>query len=678
MVDRRVIIGIGDQECAGRLAGTLSGPNAAYSATQTDYRVWNSNTSAWEDYTAGQNSHTLNGVSTVYGPEVSIRRDAPAGAFQVDEDLHLIKLGFDSSTLLSTNTALDRAGGAQAGTNFSCLWPEAREAYTTIYQQASTALTALTTGGDTAVFDGIYVILGEQDSLSEEGHAAYGALIEGLVNQLKSDLNIGASVKVVLLKPHLKQASDNDHIQIIREQMEALAYRRSEYVTVQLDNATLSANEYVQDDIVAIGQRITAQLFVQPATVLAPTEPSDPIDLYVIAGDDELEGPASGTELSTYLQSSLSGVQVWQTAQFQTLSYNVNNLSTETQGSGIFGPMIGFADQVRQSLGRTAYILKLCYNGSTAQEWFSTRLQELLMGKLRDAVDTLENTFGADRVRLRGMVFSAGNKDSETDMVGERVAGTIAAVRQAARTWRLTNDGEVLPVSLLMSRATAAVRSELQNVGKPDNKVFLVDDAALAVSVATGAGAVKMGRESLEALSTTVSQTNPTFCPSREFLLDRLRLDSVPDINDVHGLIDQAIDDVRTGFYRRIGSDRISYLQSLPASQSVSTEADFMRTLAVNTEVKWVRLELMRTLGMQFVAGSASNQIWNEESVRDVTLAAMAEERRMIQKEIDNNNDVLAARIQPNEIGGFRIVTISPTETPPKPLDSIRAKGGVL
>jgi hypothetical protein len=96
----------------------------------------------------------------------------------------------------------------------------------------------------------------------------------------------------------------------------------------------------------------------------------------------------------------------------------------------------------------------------------------------------------------------------------------------------------------------------------------------------------------------------------------RLRLSSVPSsATDTAAIIDEAILGARLEFHRRLGQTRVNRLLAFAVVAAPSSDEEVLRALAAQTEVKLVRVQLLRELPNAFMDASGDlNKRWNEEA----------------------------------------------------------------
>lgn len=139
------------------------------------------------------------------------------------------------------------------------------------------------------------------------------------------------------------------------------------------------------------------------------------------------------------------------------------------------------------------------------------------------------------------------------------------------------------------------------------------------------------------------------FATSDAWIKARLRLTSVPaSATDTAAIIDEAISNARLAFYRRLGRIPVQNLLGIAESATPSTDDEVLRTLASLTEVKLVRVFLLRELPNAFMDASGDvNKRWNEEAAfrerprsdREREIARLNEDIEQAMQELERDGD---------------------------------------
>lgn len=108
---------------------------------------------------------------------------------------------------------------------------------------------------------------------------------------------------------------------------------------------------------------------------------------------------------------------------------------------------------------------------------------------------------------------------------------------------------------------------------------------------------------------------DPVFASDRASLLKKLRMStSVEDSSS--DVIDEAILQVRTAIYQRLGADRVGEINSTSYSENASTEEEILRLSAAQIELHGVMARLMRN-GPVFLleAKNEAEEAWNDDDL---------------------------------------------------------------
>jgi hypothetical protein len=154
----------------------------------------------------------------------------------------------------------------------------------------------------------------------------------------------------------------------------------------------------------------------------------------------------------------------------------------------------------------------------------------------------------------------------------------------------------------------------------------------------------------------------PLFVADMVTLKGKLRLSGVATGTDAQAQIEEAVQSVRTGFYRRLGLSRLTYLQGLPFVEAPSSDTGYLRMLANTVEVIWTRLELMKTMPQLFMDARGSTvEIWNTEAAfRQGSLGQKEIER--LEAQLEDELAILAGTQQAGNETSWGMFTATPTE----------------
>lgn len=130
---------------------------------------------------------------------------------------------------------------------------------------------------------------------------------------------------------------------------------------------------------------------------------------------------------------------------------------------------------------------------------------------------------------------------------------------------------------------------------------------------------------------------DPLFVTDLATMKMELRLSGIDSTADVDRQLKSAIQEVRVGFYSRLGLTRTNELAAIAYVENPTTEDPILRAIAYQTEVKWVWCALSARLPMLFMDGSAGDrQFINEEGTfREVDPGELQRERDNAKAQID-------------------------------------------
>lgn len=136
----------------------------------------------------------------------------------------------------------------------------------------------------------------------------------------------------------------------------------------------------------------------------------------------------------------------------------------------------------------------------------------------------------------------------------------------------------------------------------------------------------------------------PLFSADMAALKAGLRLTGVPTGMDAEKMIDDATESARTFFHRRLGTDRVTEILAIGLVQNPTTENEVLRVQARLTEIKVIKLDLMKRLRLLFIDSSSRvDQAWNTEGLlRDVSSDQAENIMRWLWNEIEADLAFLA------------------------------------
>ena len=155
---------------------------------------------------------------------------------------------------------------------------------------------------------------------------------------------------------------------------------------------------------------------------------------------------------------------------------------------------------------------------------------------------------------------------------------------------------------------------------------------------------------------------NPVFVADFDTLKKELRLGEVPTGKDTEDLIYQAIRNTRLGFWRVLQDNRIRTIKTWSLVDDPSTTNEYLRHLANETEVKWVKLYLTWSLPMLFSDDSGDADMhWNQDpTFRQTTSRDLDRLRKELWNEIKENLDLLSGDEQAGNETTINVKTFQP------------------
>ncbi len=173
-------------------------------------------------------------------------------------------------------------------------------------------------------------------------------------------------------------------------------------------------------------------------------------------------------------------------------------------------------------------------------------------------------------------------------------------------------------------------------------------------------------------MTTTLIQ--PLFVSSMETLKDHLRMTGTSSVESSQTIINQAVEQVRVGFFDCLKAHRVNQIRQVPYRSNASDAKGLLRIKANNTEIAWVRSILMRTLPVLFMdASAATREIWNEEGLtRRASGPDLGKEIERLESQVAQWLDELKTGTATcDAVDTVRVSVIEPDDSPQKPGDSV-------
>lgn len=695
MAVRSTILVVGDITAAGRPLSELTLINPALAATQTDFVTWNIQSQAWQQLTPGVNSNTSSPGSDLWswesGLREALRSNIPTGT------IYLIK---------------------HAGASDVADWaPQSGSFMSALSTQVSAAAAAAALAGDSIRIDAIVYSVQVLDHLQADWRT-YGSTIRASIDKLRSLAGVTygslrgdvAMTPVVVVEPHYGYAVSNGHLEHLRVQLHAIESEEARIAVARTHGFTAAASgSFDAPSQLALAQKI-AERFYAAAIV----EGSVPRLLGLQLGDSTAEGSfTDNSGLLAHQQAALSGAQIWKpkTGSFATLQAGVNNLISWPQFAAFHGPEIVFCDLMRSV--EPINLVKATQINSVAGDWRGQVGESAISGSPTPPFDdramvswgsgagswldaAISWTHSAIEVMreqnlkpmLGPVIISLGLNDcirpaAAAGFTALAILKIRAAVLDLCR--RLAVDvsrakflvavppayavNAGAPYNTISADDLNQVRSDIKDLPNRYSDIILEDLEDHAASDwihPSTAGTGSWARAIFESYqSSTSSYVAPLFSPSMVSLRKALRLSKVSDDSDAISLIDHAVQTTKARFYARLGDERIEAIRAIGYTSTPKTSAEFLRIVAVDTEVKMVRLYLMRTMPMMFMDGGTVVQSWNEEAAfRETSYLQTRDEIRRLESEIETNLTSLAKAQFSSETGAVEAFPTTDNDLP--------------
>lgn len=168
--------------------------------------------------------------------------------------------------------------------------------------------------------------------------------------------------------------------------------------------------------------------------------------------------------------------------------------------------------------------------------------------------------------------------------------------------------------------------------------------------------------------------TDPLFIADLATLQAKLRLTGIAADSPALAILDEAILDARGEFYRRLQASRVTALLAIPFVTNPAGGDQITRAIANTTEVKLVKVRLMRDLPLMFMDVSGGKQrAWNEEApFREAGLGMSEKEIKRLEDSIEENFQLLAAEEKQGAETDWRMSDDSSDFCPPRPGDTTK------
>ena len=674
MATRRVILCIGDETVTGRPVSELTAIDPTFDDVQTKFAVWNVQAQQWQSLTPGVNSNSTLDASDLWSYESRLRAGLES-AFPEDT-LYLIKHASAGSL---------RDWSPDGGSLLTAVLAEIQTA----------ALDIKGESGDEISIDAIVICIQKEDHRLDTWRS-YGSMLKDLIEGLRARIALveyagvgtlrddGGPTPVVVIAPQYSYSPQDERLVHCRMQAEILENEDNRVRVVRTHGlASSTAGLFTSAAAITLSEMVASHIF--PASYDDADNPEG--KMVLIIGDEAVEGSfTSAANLPAHQQETLTGVNIWKPVAgvFEELKAGSsgNNLISWPQVTNYYGLEIALGDHLRRSFD--PYIVKgsqITSFGSDARAALSTEDAtppphgDLALcswgpgrGQLADLCARGWFKSAAMQLRTSGMtpalklvVISAGITDAvhvAGDPRGVRpsVEAMIGQIKKHCSDLSIVSTDTrfvvLVPPSYAIGVDTAdleIIRNDLLALSDVHDDVTTVDLSGYESSNSynlNDTGTAALAQAVYDAYRTNQPMNvRPMFVPTMLHLRRSLRLSGVNEDNDAMAMIDSADQMAKARFFRTLGQTKIEDLQAIAYTTHPVTSNDHLRNLAVETEIKMVRLELMRTLPLMFKDGSQALQSWNDEGAfREGGYLQTEKEISRLNAEIDANLDILLSR----------------------------------
>ena len=149
-------------------------------------------------------------------------------------------------------------------------------------------------------------------------------------------------------------------------------------------------------------------------------------------------------------------------------------------------------------------------------------------------------------------------------------------------------------------------------------------------------------------------------------LLAKLRLSGLPEGEDSIAIIQATLTKVRTGFYRRLGTEIVAKISTYRLIPNPGTDTQLIRSIAAECEVSWMRAELMRVLRFATIDANSPLQQANDEGmIREASGLDLGNEIKRLREDVEKSLQFLSGAVVLGEEASAQCATIEPARTFP-------------
>ena len=289
----------------------------------------------------------------------------------------------------------------------------------------------------------------------------------------------------------LNAGADQDLFTIDAETGE-LSFKQAPDFENPTDNASETAvgeDNYYEVNVLAVRDGVADSQYLTVA-VTNEKEASDPVSIYLMAGQSNLVGEALAENLEPAYAEPFEAAQIWSqtNGEFATLAPGVAEGASEaTDEQTTVGPELSFARQIAERSEKAVYIVKYG-QGSTslAEDWNPNGGRQY--NTFTQTVDAALSALKADgrRYEIDGLVWMQGESDTYEDRFAPQYQDNLTNFVGNMR--ELYGDELDIAIGLVRGDLPTSkenlglVRAAQQAVAEADPQVTLVDTDALGVA----------------------------------------------------------------------------------------------------------------------------------------------------------------------------------------------------
>ena len=252
----------------------------------------------------------------------------------------------------------------------------------------------------------------------------------------------------------------------------------------------IAADNSYEVNVLAVRDGVADSQYIT-VTVTNEKEASDPVSVYLMAGQSNLVGEALAENLESDYAQPFEGAKIWNqlSGEFVTLAPGVGQLADQDEDAPItVGPELSFARRIAERSEEDVYIVKYGLGSTSLAEDWNPDGSGPQYDTFTQTVDAALADLKASGVQyeIDGLVWMQGESDTYDDRFAPRYQDNLTEFIEEVRD-RYSADLDVaiglIRDDLPTSRQNLdLVRDAQQTVAAIDSRVSLVDTDALGAS----------------------------------------------------------------------------------------------------------------------------------------------------------------------------------------------------